>query len=70
MKQTIGSFKIIIAKDSDCPKFFFFNNRDIYSTHLYVYNNIIRKNHTNVQHYTVGSYISDFELDLVLKYFH
>lgn len=70
MKQKIGSFKIIIAKSSDCSQFFFFNKREIYSTHLYVYNNIVRKNHTNVQHYPVGSYISDFELDLVLKFFY
>lgn len=57
MKENINGFNILVTEgnDKDVPV------RDIYNSHMWIHNNTVEKNVTNIEH-NVHNFITDSEI--------
>ena len=62
-KNNIGGYNILITEGDEKNA----SDKDLYSAHLWIHNNILKKNHTFLYDYEHGRFMTDEEIGVIVK---
>jgi len=63
VKKNIGGYNILITTGDEKK----IGDKDLFSAHLWIHNNILKKNHTFLYEYEDGRFMTDEEIDVIIK---
>ena len=68
-KNFFGEYNILITKSTDGKypsRYTLIPDIEIYNSHIWIHDNIIKKNHTPKENFIIDSIINDDELKIIL----